>query len=276
VLKNPSKAELFALVRDQSGGYSMDYLRDSVRALADARSEINHFIAVLGEDNISASLIFAAMAGDSAANAILDERMSQGDDAAEMLKSLSASVKRVTVEVSIARKQAKAGESASLATTLHDSLGGLVATISRIVKDKGEAKKNKMKTGFEKYNEYLASDAAGVTSKSRAKPYALYFPENLGEVKDVGSRLKWCTSYNDSYFEETIGGSAVLFNLKDGESIVAQGFLKKGPGGKWVMNQLRWAHNTNAMDSFEPGHLIGRINELIKKDQKLAERYLVD
>jgi hypothetical protein len=274
VLKDPSKSELFSLIKDRNGEYTMDFLKDSIRSLGDARRLANHFIAILGEDSLSATVIFDAMAGDNAANALLDERMTEGDDAAAMLKDLSAAVKRVTVEISIARKQAKAGEAVSLARALHDALGGLVAAITRALDGGAADKRNKMKTGFERFNEALKEEGSQVRSRAN-KAYSIYFPASLGEVKQVGTEKRWCTSYNDSYFDDTIGGTAVLFNLKEGEEIVAQGYLRKGEKNQWVMNQLRYPGNANAMDDFDTSHMIGRINELIKGDEKLSERYLI-
>jgi hypothetical protein len=274
VLKSPSKLEMLSVLRDRDDGFTNDFLRDSISSLQSVRTEINRFIAMFQEDDISAGMIFSAMAGDAAANSILDERMKANDDNAELLRELSNAVKIVTVEVSIARKQTKAGEPVNLARVLHDTIGGLVRTVSQLLHSKGDRKKAKMKAGFEKFNEELKDPSRAVTCARNQKHYSVYFPESLQEVRAVGETHKWCTSYTDSYFDNMVSGKAVLFNIKADDKIVAQGYIVRSNGGEWAMSQLRYAGNENAENDFDSQSLIAVIREMIKKDTKLSERYV--
>lgn len=273
VIKNPSKTEMFALVLGADGEYAMDLFTDAARSLAHVKQEMNTFTALLDDDEITPTLIFEAMAGDAASNAILDERMKKGDEAAEMLSALSGVVKNTTVHISIARKQLKAGEPAELANILHDRIGELVSATRKIVCEKGEAKRRKMKLGFSHFNELLQQSEMAISSKRDKDTYSLYFPVDLGEVKTIGQNHGWCTSYNDSYFDNTVDGSAILFNIKNSKNkIVAQGYVNRR-GNDFVLNQLRYASNTNAERDFDFPAILSILKTLIAKDSKLKERY---
>jgi hypothetical protein len=278
ILKNPSKSELIATLSDKGSGWTNDFLRDSIASLDAVRTEINQFVSLIDDDIISAPLIFNAMSGDAGSNSVLEERMSLGDDNAEMIKSLSNAVKIVTVTVSIARKQSKAGEEIQLSKVLHDSLGDLVSAVFPILKNGGDLKKSKMRGGFEKFNENLLAAEKSITSNKSVKPHQIYFPQSLQEVREIGTIHDWCTKYNDSYFDDMISGDAVLFNIKEGQKIVAQGFAKrdeKSRGvGEWTMSQLRYPNNGSADRDFDNHQILLLIKELIGKDSKLSERYV--
>jgi hypothetical protein len=275
IFKDPSKVELIALVQDGDDGYSIDFLKDTIRSLDGLRSEINRFTAILGEEDITASLILSAMSGDNAAGAMLDESIKKGGDAGDMLRDLGGVIKNITVTVSIARKRAKAGESVNLARTLHDELGRLVYSVKGVVNSKGQEKRKKIKSGFEQFNEELSNIDLADAKKERAAKTTIYFPANLGEIRELGQQMGWCTSYNDSYFEETIGGTAVLFNIKEGDKVIAQGHAKKDGRGAWIMSQIRYERNGSAERDFDNERIISILKEFIQKDTKLRERYLL-
>ena len=70
-------------------------------------------------------------------------------------------------------------------------------------------------------------------------------------------------------------GKSILFNIKDEDKIIAQGFMKKDANGNWLMSQLRYAGNDNAEKDFESDNIMELIKQLIKKDKILTERYLL-
>lgn len=273
VMKSPSRAEVISLLRDsRHNEFHTSFLKDAVYAFSQARENINKFVAILDEPNISAGLIFNAMAGDNAANGVLDERMQQEGDDAEMLKLLSNSVKEITVRISIARKQVKAGDdSVSLAVTIHNLLGELSRATRYLVSEKDAAKALKQRTGFEKFNDSLI-DVIG--SKKNQKRYSIYFPMTRAEVQDVGAAHSWCTRYNQSYFDETLGGNAILFNIKESDKIVAQGYVRVS-GKKFVMNQIRYNNNVDAQNDFDSDEIILKLRDLILQDSNLRERYML-
>lgn len=276
ILKSISRSELISLFKEPGQEkYTMTFFRDALASFSDAKRALNSFAAILDEPDINSSTIFSAMSGDAAANGFLEERMKAEDDNAEMLRDLSSVVKVVTVNISIARKQAKAGEAAALGVAVHDGLGTLLYETQKILSKKGDAKRAKSKSGFERFNDMLKEDEFKISAKND-KAFYLFFPESLKEVRELGASMKWCTNYNDSYFDNTLGGSAVLFNLKatGSDEVKAQGYIIKNANGAWILNQLRYAANVDAERDFDIPSIIEVIRTVINKDPKLIERYV--
>lgn len=277
LFKDSNKKEVLSLIED-NGHYSIEFLKDAIHAFDSLREALNRFIAVTGEEGISASLVFSAMSGSSSANGILAERLERNDDVSESLRELSNLIKTITVELSIARKRLKAGENVldenglntSMARYLHDRLGYLYQMIETLTKTRKEKNTGKLKTGFEKFNEILEKEEFLVNSK-----YVIYFPENNAEIREIGSKNGWCTSYNSTYFDSTISGKAVLFNLKYKGQIEAQGYLLKGSNGKFKVSQIKYKNNKDAYSDFNEEELSERILHLIQMDEKLKDRYRV-
>jgi hypothetical protein len=273
VLKSPSRNEMISLLKDRDDDtFEMSFLNDAIQSLSQVRAEINKFITITGEETISAEMILDAMAGDAAAAGVLEECMRSESPAALSLRSLSDAVKVQTVTISIARKQSKAGENVNLARVLHDVLGSLYQEVRTIVNTRGEAEKLKMKTGFEKFNEEMKSESFTILSVKDKKPHTLYFASTLGDCQQIGRDHRWCTSYTNSYFESTLEGTAILFNLKREDAIVAQGYIKR-QNRSWVMNQLRYDSNASAEHDFNCSEIIAILQTLFKKDKSLAERF---
>lgn len=271
LLKNPSKNELLSFVKDGEE-YDFSFLKDAAASFESVRASLNSFVVLLGDETINASTIFSAMAGDNDANAFLEEKMSTNDDRALTLKELSKLIKVKTVELSILRKRTRAGESVNLARGVHDLLGELQSSVSSLLRDGLDRKKSQAKSGFSKFNGKFAEKSF---LDKKGNKTSVYFPETLADVRQVGATMKWCTWYNDHYFNNMISGSHILFNLKQGEKIVAQGEVAiKGPA--WQVIQLRKYDNENAFDDYNHQEIIDLIKGVCEKDKSLAERYLLE
>lgn len=272
VLKDISREEAIKLLGND-GNFESYHVVDAAQSVDSVKESLNKIFAIIGNADLNSSIVFEAMAGNVAANEKLDSCTVGGGRGATILRGLSDLIKTQTVKVSISRKRARAGEDINLGESIHDIMGELARDSELIFKNEREKERLTIKTGFYGLNGYFSKKDNVIKSKHGAK-YKLYFPKDLKEVKSIGKAGNWCTSYNETYFNDTISGKAVLFNLiKEGEDEVeAQGYVEKR-GNKYVISQLSRASNDSCSSEFDLEEIVEIIVDGIKKDENLRGRY---
>ena len=270
MLKNINREEAISLIKDSEEKFGTSFLVDSFHAIGEVRNSLNKIFSQIDNADLSANIVFEAMAGNGSANNTLESMLNE-TTVGEILRELSNLIKVKTVEISIARKNAKNTGSFGLSVKVHDLLGELVSGCNSIWSKGIEHKKISMKSGFSDLNAEVTKEDYQVTGPKGVK-YEFYFPDNLKEVREIGTKLKWCTSYNDTYFNAMISGKAVLFNLKLKGEIKAQGYFQNN-GRSITLSQIKYSNNDDAIKDFNSNEISVKLEELIKRHKKLNERY---